>query len=400
MRDLPYSNRIEDYLEAIEGCDAFFVAERDYGRIINYRMMGPDVFPDPDTAPDDRTARLWGLRRQCRGLVFDLEGRVISPGFTKFMNINECEETQAHVIDLSLPHVICAKEDGSMIRPIPMADGGYRLGTKMGLTPVALQPEAWVQTHVEYDRFIQHSLAQGWVPLFEWCSRQQQIVISYPEDRLILLAMRNVADGSDMPLNMMLELAGEYGVEVVRRYSGTVHNMEHLMAETRDLQGQEGWVIWFENGYRVKLKGAEYVTIHRAKDQILRENGVIEMILDEKLDDVKAFLPDHDRHELERYETEFWQGVHDTVGRWQLSYMGVKDRFGADRKGFALEWAPRMEPHLRGAVYKAWDNPEFDFQAYLLDVIRKNLGSQTKVDAVRHLWGDAVWNYRDMGDDE
>jgi hypothetical protein len=52
MRDLPYSNRIEPYLEAIADCDAFFVAEREYGRIINYRRMGSDVFPDPATAPD------------------------------------------------------------------------------------------------------------------------------------------------------------------------------------------------------------------------------------------------------------------------------------------------------------------------------------------------------------
>lgn len=399
MRDLPYSNRIEDYLDAIEGCDAFFVAERDYGRIINYRMMGPEVFPDPHSAPDDRTARLWGLRRQCRGLVFDLAGNVISPGFEKFFNVSENSETQAHMIDLSKPHVICEKLDGSMCRPVPIPEGGYRMFTKMGPTDVAANAERWVRARDNYDRFMRDTIAQGLMPLLEWCSRQNRIVIDYPVDRLVLLAVRDVRTGEYMPLNMMLELAGEYGVEVVRRYAGTVHNMEHLMAETRDLQGQEGWVIWFENGYRVKIKGSEYVTIHRAKDRILRENGVIEMILDEKLDDVKAFLPDQDRHELERYEAGFWRGVHDTAGRWQLSYMGVKDRFGSDRKGFALDWAPRMEPHLRGAVYKAWDNPQFDFQGYLLDTIRKNLGSQAKVDAARHLWGDARWSMHDMGDE-
>lgn len=114
MRDLPFSNRIEPYLEAIADCDAFFVAERDYGRIINYRRMGADVFPDPFHAPDAHTAYLWGLRRQCRGLVFDLSGLLVSPGFEKFFNVSENAETQVDCVDLSQPHVIMEKLDGCL----------------------------------------------------------------------------------------------------------------------------------------------------------------------------------------------------------------------------------------------------------------------------------------------
>ena len=74
-----YSTRIEDYLAAIEdNRNAFIVAERDEFTIINYNQMGNDTFPDPNSAPDEKTARNWALRRQCRGLIFDLEGNVIS----------------------------------------------------------------------------------------------------------------------------------------------------------------------------------------------------------------------------------------------------------------------------------------------------------------------------------
>jgi RNA ligase len=398
MRDLPYSNRIETYLEAISGCDAFFVADREYGRIINYRRMGADVFPDPATAPDPHTAYLWGLRRQCRGLVFDLAGNVISPGFEKFFNLNENAETQCMQLDLDQPHVICEKADGSLIRPIPMAPGGYRLATKMGLTSVALQPEAWVQQNPSYDRFIQHMLSEGWVPLMEWCTLKQKIVCDYPEDRLILLAARRVQDGVYMTFTQMQELATEYGVELVRRYEGTVHNMQYLMDETRDLQGQEGWVIWFDNGYRVKIKGEWYVAIHRAKDQILRENALIGMILDEKLDDVKSFLPDADREAVSAYETAFWQGVAETAVQWRLKHDVVKQQFGDDRKAFALEWAHQFDGHVRAAMFKAWSDVNFDWQSAVADVVRKNLGSSTRVDEVRHLWGDVVWNAIPMED--
>lgn len=399
MRDLPYSNRIEDYLEAIEGCDAFFVADRDYGRIINYRQMGADVFPDPAAAPDEHTARLWGLRRQCRGIIFNLVGDVISPGFEKFMNINECEETQAHMIDLGQPHVICEKLDGSMIRPIPMPTGGYRLGTKMGITDVSAQPEAWIQHHDQYDRLIRDLLAEGWVPLFEWCSRQQRIVVDYPEDRLVLLAIRNVQDGSYMPLGMMLELAGEYGVDVVRRYEGTVHNMEHLMQDTRDLQGQEGWVIWFANGYRVKLKGQEYVQIHRAKDQILRENALIQLVLDQTLDDVKSFLPDADREAVCKYETDFWSGVNATAHDWQQQFAQIRAKYGDDRKAFALGDAVSLNGHVRAAMFQAWSDAAPDWEQMVVNVIRKNTGTGVKTDQHRWLWGSHRWNAVHMGDE-
>lgn len=399
MRDMVYSTRIEDYLAAIEGCDAFFVAERDYGRIINYRQMGNDVFPDPASAPDQATARLWALRRQCRGIIFNLAGDVISPGFEKFWNLNERTETLLENIPFDQPHVIMEKLDGSMIRPIPMPDGGYRLGTKMGLTDVALQPEAWLREHRNYDCLIEDLLANDEVPLFEWCSRKQRIVIDYPEDRLVLLAVRNVRTGEYLPLNMMLELGVHYGVEVVRRYTGTVESMRHLMEETRGLQDQEGWVVVWPH-MRVKIKGEQYCLIHRAKEGILRENGVIEMMLDEKLDDVKAFLLVEDREALEQFEMKFWKGVQLKAAAWQAAFDVIKQVYGDDRKGFALGAAQNMEAFQRQAMFKAWEDAQFDWRAAVLDTVRRNISTGVKTDAARHLWGGARWDSsRLMGDE-
>jgi hypothetical protein len=111
---MQYSTRIEDYLAAIEGCEAFFVAEREHFKIINYISMGNDVFPDPNTAPDAETARKWLLRRQCRGLIFSYAGDVISLPIHKFFNVSERDETQLHKIDLDRQHVILSKLDGCL----------------------------------------------------------------------------------------------------------------------------------------------------------------------------------------------------------------------------------------------------------------------------------------------
>jgi len=390
---MAYSTCIEDYLEAIAGCDAFFVAERPYGKIINYRQMGNDVFPDPATAPDAHTARLWALRRQCRGLIFDLAGNVISPGFEKFFNLGERTETLLENIPFDQPHVIMEKMDGSMVRPIPLADGGYLMSTKMGPTDVAANADRWVRAHDNYDLFMRDTIAQGLMPLLEWCSRQNRVVIDYPEDRLVLLAVRNVRTGEYLPLNMMLDLVEHYSVDVVRRYVGTPDSMQQLMEETRDLQGQEGWVIWFDNGYRVKLKASEYVAIHKAKEGILRENGVISMMLDETLDDVKAHLPEADRERVEQFEQAFWSGISETGNSWQSQFAAVKAEYGDDRKAFALGAAQSMEGFLRTAVFKAWADAQFDFRAAVLDAVSKNLSTGVKTDAARHLWGGARWDF-------
>ena len=218
-------------------------------------------------------------------------------------------------------------------------------------------------------------------PIFEWCSRKQRIVIDYPEDRLVLTAMRQLHTGEYVTYDKLKEWGLHYGIEVVRQYPGTTASMEHLLAETHDLEGQEGWIIRFDDGHMLKLKGNEYVTIHKAKDKILRENGVIELILDEKLDDLKPSLPDDDRHRLEEFEGVFWRGVANTAQMWGDLNHFCRRLHGNDRKGFALaDGTKDMDQYLRGAIFRAWDDPDFNWREAVVDSIRKNLGTQTKVD--------------------
>lgn len=190
----------------------------------------------------------------------------------------------------------------------------------------------------------------------------------------------------------MKALAARYNVPVVRRYPGTVHSMEHLMQETHDLQGQEGWVIRFDDGHMLKLKASEYVTIHRAKENILREKGVIEMLLDEKSDDVKPFLIEDDRRRLEEYETAFWRGLSVTIAQWQAVDAEMRNRYSRDqRKEFALNDANKLDQYLKSAIFKAWDNPGYNWRNAVIDRVRLSLSSQAKVDDARHLWGGAKW---------
>jgi RNA ligase len=187
------------------------------------------------------------------------------------------------------------------------------------------------------------------------------------------------------------------GIPVVQAHD-PVTNPQSFMRSIKDLEGSEGVIIVWPNGHRVKIKGDWYISRHKAKDKILRENGLIELILNDAIDDVKPVLDIEDRHRLEKFEREFWRGVLNTEMSWQEAYRQVRGEFGHDRKQFALTRATDLEQNLRGVIFRAWDNPDVDFRAAVIDAVRKNMGTQTKVNEARHLWGGAEWNYRDNGE--
>ncbi|NDB57540.1 hypothetical protein EB001_03745 [bacterium] len=369
--DFPHISHLDQVRPAIEGRDEFIIAERDWGYVVNYMVSMTDTFPPVETEFD-------AIRRECRGMLFHKDGTIMSRRLHKFFNIGERDETQFGVIDFSQPHVILEKLDGSMITPV-FTDGGIRWGTKMGITEVSMQAEEFVARHPQYEQFARWCENKtGYTPIFEWCSRKQRIVVDYPVDRLVLIAARR----GDM-----------FDIEVVQTYQGSAQSMSHLMDETKDAEGIEGYIIRFDDGHMVKCKGEWYLRIHKTKDHLLHEKNIIELLVEEKMDDAKAFMLDDDRKRVEDFETDFWIGVNQTVKSYD-HYFDTVVAHSLDRKRYALEWMPiikAQDQFAPGIVFGKFDGK--DTRKMVMDLIRKHLGSQTKVDEARSLWGSFKWNY-------
>ena len=384
--DFPRIEHLDDVRPAIAGRDEFIIAERDWGYVVNYMVAMSDTFPEVDSVNA-------AIRRECRGLLFDRDGKIMSRRLHKFFNVNERDETQVQHIDLGKHHTILEKLDGSMITAV-FTDTGIRLGTKMGITDVSMQAETYIATHPQYEQFIRWARDNGnYTLIFEWCSRKQRIVVDYPEDRLVLIAARNTITGEYASLRWLQEYGEMFEVEVVKTYDGTTANMQHLIDETRAMEGGEGWVIRFDNGHMVKVKGDWYVRIHKTKDNLLHEKNVIELLLDEKMDDAKSFMLDDDRKRVEEFETDFWIGVNQVVQSYD-KYFELVQSHSLDRKRFALEWMPTIKDQdqfAAGIVFGKFDGK--DTRKMVLDQIRKHTGSQTKVDEARALWGSFKWKY-------
>ena len=394
--EFPLIRNISDVLPAIEGRDEFVVAVKEGYTVINYNVMMADTFPaieanNPGYDDYNYTA---ALRRECRGIIFDTEsGEILRRPFHKFFNVNEREETQDKVVDLSQPHAILEKLDGSMIAPFIVND---RLiwGTKMGATDVAKPVEDFVALHENYSQFARFLIRRGYTPIFEWCSRKQRIVLDYKEDQLILTAIRDLTTGRYMSWDLVTNTADLYFIPVVGKWETGVDmdnkTMSSFVSYVRDLEDVEGFVVRFSDGHMIKLKCDWYVQIHKAKEKILQDRNIVELILDDKLDDVKAHLPQEDRDRLTAFESQFNLAYADVVYMLANDLDWIREDL-IDRKTFALVHAGRYDQYMRALIFKNFDVIDHaKYWAAVDDTIRNNLTKTVKYEAIRDVWFKGV----------
>lgn len=389
------ASNISDYLPAIAGRDEFVVAKKPGGyTVINYNVMMGDTFPDPDTASTEEERRLFMLRRDCRGIKFSTEyGNIICRPFHKFFNVNERPETMLNKLDFSKPHWILEKLDGSMIAPFMAVTGniyGPRWGTKMGINDISLPVEEFVATRPEYEKLANFCLNGDATPIFEWCSRQNTIVIDHPVDRLVLTAIRHNFTGEYCTYDQLTEIAESFGVEVVKAYEGNADSMVALVEETKGLVGMEGFVVVFNTGLMVKVKAEDYLRKHKSKEAVQLEKNIIELLVTDKLDDVKSFLSETDLARVEQFEIEFWLGVRDNALILQALFDVAKvGGLTAERRAFATEFVAKQPAIYRPMLFRMLDGAQaFDL---IRGAIAKSCSTSTKVEEVRSLFGGIFW---------
>jgi RNA ligase len=365
----PEIRTIEDVLPHIEGHEEFIVAKREGYTVINYAVAAANTFDM--TGPDDLGG---AIRRECRGLIFNADGVLISRPFHKFFNVNEREETQAHCIDVSAPHVIMEKMDGSMIRPILINDC-LRLGTKMGITDVAADAETWLTA--------QNPLLKEWIikrvrgnvtPIFEWVSPSNQIVLAYEEADLVYLGSRD-------------NVTGEYTMDdscpfnTVPRYGSVEGGIAGYINRKREEKEREGDVIRFDDGHMLKIKSDWYVRIHRTIDRIKFDRNIVDLLVNESIDDAISILPAAQVDRIRAFEIRFWEAFAETERRLSAYREACESEYKNDRKRIAIELVPSLKHKADAQFIFRMLGGQVVIRPQLLDYIRKNISSNAKWDA-------------------
>lgn len=383
------------------GATSFIEADRGDHYIYNYLVAFPQSFPQP-TTDDPALNRQYAILRELRGLIWcKVTNTLLARRYHKFFNVNEKEFTQQHLIDWSQPHVILEKLDGSMITPF-FPQSGPAWGTKMGQTDVALPVETFVRDYdlalgnpnKGYAALAEMCRRSKITPIFEWCTRKQKIVIDYPVDELILTGIRANETGEYMPHRTMESFGELFGVPVIKQLFSGVGNVEQFMAAAKDVVGMEGYIIRFDNGHMLKVKGAWYCQIHKTKDLLQFEKDVWKLILDEHMDDAMAFMDEPDRERVGRFITDFETGIATVGADLARRVEEGRAQTGGEKKRFAMEYIKTQPKADHGLLFSIYDGHEPS--SVIKDMLKKHVSSQTKVNAMRAYVNGVDWdNYRD-----
>ena len=383
--DFPVIKTIDDVLPHIEGRKEFLVMDKGEYTTITYAVAFEDTFKWNNDDPLGSATR-----RECRGLIFNQKGELISRPFHKFFNAGEKEETQIDKINLYEPHHITQKIDGSLIRFLNL-NGEIYAATKSGVTDISQQVDEFLKDKSNYYEFIQSTLESGLTACFEWCSRKNRIVIDYSVDSLILTAIRNNTSGNYLLYENIVELANHFNIPVVKSVSNLAKQNIHLLVEqVREFQNDEGIVLTFNSGHKIKIKAEDYVLRHKSKDQISQEKNVLAVILNESVDDVVPLLTPEDAERLRQFEEAFWISVDEVASEMAVLFVSGNTLY-PDKKDFAVEFVQKKILPIHAPIMYQMKAGKGSKEV-LVNLISKSLSSQTKIDQNRWMFNWIRWN--------
>ena len=373
MTIFPYIETIDDVLPHIEGVEEFYVNDKgDYIAII-YHLQTNDTFKH-------QNEKTYKTRLECRGLLFDSKTKaIIRRPLHKFFNYGEREGL---FYDLGERHVIMDKLDGSMIAPFTTSSwGGFRLGSKAGITNTSMNAEAFIADKKNYIDFIDAVLKSERTPIFEWCSKRDKIVLDY-EDQLVLLGIRDLRSGEYYKYSYLKSLGRIWDIPVVNTTTADSMDMDNLNSHIKTMRDTEGIVVGFDNGHRLKVKTDWYLRIHRVLDGLRHDRNVLDLILNEKIDDIYAKLDGEIAHNIREYEDNFWDVFAKKIICLSESCSEAVQQYGNDCKSIALYYVPYLNHKLDKKFIFDYARGNHDIKSNMIKMLKDHLSTNTRYEKI------------------
>ncbi len=283
--------------------------------------------------------KLWDpITLNCRGLVLDTDGNIVAKAFPKFFNYEELTEA-------SIPKQtfeVFEKMDGSLGICF-YYNGEWHMATRGSFTS-----EQAIRGKEMLNKYDTSKLNTHYTYLFEIIYKENRIVVDYDFEDLVLLAVIDTETGAEPGLDFV----NTHDFKVVMRYKTWGEDWETLKKEIS--KDNEGYVIRFSGGMRMKIKGDEYVRLHRiltnfsTKDiwELLKNGEPLEPFLDRVPDEFDAWV----KEVVKDLQTEF-----DTI----KNKIEIEFRELIDKKEFADKIADNPN---RSLLFKRLDSysPQFD----------------------------------------
>jgi RNA ligase len=194
------------------------------------------------------------FERVSRGLILNTRGEVVARPFAKFWNYGEIQP-EGRLLEAT------EKMDGSLGIMYWQYEKGYRIATRGSFnSDQALWATGYLQTRWPDAQFpLELTL------LFEIIYPENRIVIDYEGRRdLVLIGAINRFTGNDLFASEVALIAAKYGFSMPRYYGDGGGEPEYFLNKAAQMSSnEEGFVLRYSDGTRVKVKGQEYVSLHR-----------------------------------------------------------------------------------------------------------------------------------------
>lgn len=283
MNLFPEIRHIDDLKPFVSHKDEIrFYTQKNGAQVACYVVSGKDTFDTP-------------LARECRGITFDAEGKIICRPLHKFFNINEKPTTQLTSLPWGRLSRVIDKLDGSMLTPL-LLNGKLLWKSKQSFeSDVARLTTVYAQTKAKLLDFCLFMLNDNYTPIFEYMSPEARIVVGYPDEKLTLLHVRHMYTGEYIPLRdgngdltgQAQQWVDNFEIEIVE--SQVLKPIDEIVAELKSARNMEGYVFQFADGEMVKGKCDWYIGLHHAIT-FVRERDVAALVIEQRIDDMRGAL--------------------------------------------------------------------------------------------------------------
>jgi RNA ligase len=289
---------------------------------------------------------LWDeVTLMCRGLVTDDTGDIVATPFHKFFNIEEGKFEPTEKFE------VYEKMDGSL-GIVFWYRGQWVVATRGSFTSDQAIKAREILKKYNTDIMFRHLTF-----CFEVLYKNNRIVVDYGDYEGLVLLGTFDKNGKEYDVEMWRE----YGFDVVKKYDG-IKDFKELKAMVKD--NQEGFVVKFSNGDRVKVKGVEYLRLHKIMTNVTT-TGVWEYLKNgEDVMELLKDVPDEFYKKIETYIKDlrysYFQISEDAGKRFDYKMYGkYNDKEPiTDRKEFA-EWVFTQPKHMSGILFRMLDKKDY-----------------------------------------
>lgn len=205
----------------------------------------------------------------------------------------------------------------------------------------------------------QDILVEGHTYLFEIIYPENRIVVDYGnQERLVLLGIIKTDNGEEIPYDDIVVAPWD----IVEKYNG-IRDYSELKGKIE--QNHEGFVIRFSNGDRMKIKGEEYLRLHKVMTEVSTTSVWEVLSSGDSMDELLKNVPDEFYRKIRDYEETLKYGyyqVSEYCGKAHdyFRYGKYNDReLEPTRKQFAEHVMNNVHPPYRAVMFLMWDGKDY-----------------------------------------